>query len=417
MAQDELLKVKRRVELLQLKQKVDQWHGETELQFLCRLFDWYEEGFFQDLEEDDASTAAAESSTREKDSDITDPPILCNSSEDGSVCDPDKSEADHLNEACRRALTKKDQIADLLNKRTNAMNVANENFDVAWQRGLHSFKGHPEQDAMREVFDNEDRLQVNPRDGKVSMKCYYMHPGRKNKGVVRKYCGCYFSGGLWQEGTIAKKTHWYCKLDWARVQMAFPHEHAVALKANPDLHTADTGCCGLKYYPWKDGAACLIELQVDDDTWIPLVSELIPEHIMDRFKEAQAEWYGVLQTDKAADIKIRIVQHSTKPSVTALVPHDTPLGIVGKYPLETFYDEGQKPITAVEWVSYFMQVSDQGDHKNEPALKLLSKACRKFLNRHNMEVKNKNPELLPSDLARGSLHAVTGEPTEEKVQD
>ena len=63
---------------------------------------------------------------------------------------------------------------------------------------------------------------------------------------------------------------------------------------------------------------------------------------MDKFKEAQAEWYGVLQTDKAADLKVKILQHATKPSVTSLVDNDAALQCVGKYPLEDFYAQGHK---------------------------------------------------------------------------
>ena len=41
--------------------------------------------------------------------------------------------------------------------------------------------------------------------------------------------------------------------------------------------------------PWADGAAAIIEVLTEDEhgaeVWVPIVSELIPEHIADKFKQ------------------------------------------------------------------------------------------------------------------------------------
>ena len=124
-------------------------------------------------------------------------------------------------------------------------------------------------------------------------------------------------------------------LDYDRLQLAFPEEYEAALSAHPDLRTKNPGTCGLKYRPFKDGAAMLMELKVDDE-WIPVVSELLPEHVADRFKQAQAKWYQVLKTDAAWSVKMRLLENATNPSVSALVSDFCGLKVVGKFPLKEF---------------------------------------------------------------------------------
>ena len=65
------------------------------------------------------------------------------------------------------------------------------------------------------------------------------------------------------------------------------------------------------------------------------MSELSPEHILDRFKQAQAEWYEVLHSDSAEDVKMRILQNATKPSIQGMIT-DYDLKVVGKFPLREF---------------------------------------------------------------------------------
>ena len=96
--------------------------------------------------------------------------------------------------------------------------------------------------------------------------------------------------------------------------MPFPDEYDAALSQNPGLRNEKMGTCGLKYFPFRDGPAMLMELKIDGE-WIPVVSELLPEHIADRFKQAQAEWYQVLRTDSAQSVKMRILHNATNPSV------------------------------------------------------------------------------------------------------
>ena len=231
------------------------------------------------------------------------------------------------------------------------------------------------------------------------MKLYYMHPGRKDNGVM-KYCGCYFSATLWQENrTIGGKTRWQCMLCWDNVKDAFPEEYAEAKALNPDLELSKSGTCGLRYYPYKDGPATLMEMLVDDE-WFPMVSELLPEHILDRFKQAQSEWYEVLHSDSAADIKMRILKHATKPSIQNLVKN-CPLKCVGKFPLKEFYEEGNKALTGLDWVKFFIEVADKRTDYM-PGLDLLSKVCHKFLRKHSAIQEKTRIETLPTSLSTGS---------------
>ena len=63
-------------------------------------------------------------------------------------------------------------------------------------------QGHPEKFDMRKAFDYEDRMMFDTNSGEVTMKLFYMHPGREVKvmddagnviGKKMHYCGCYFS--------------------------------------------------------------------------------------------------------------------------------------------------------------------------------------------------------------------------------
>ena len=157
------------------------------------------------------------------------------------------------------------------------------------------------------------------------------------------------------------------------------------------------GTRGLKYRPFRDGAAMLMELLVDKE-WIPIVSEHLPEHILDRFKQAQSEWYEVLHSDSAQSTKLRILQNATNPSIASLV-QDYGLKCVGKFPLKEFYQEGHTAVVAVDWVKYFIEVAEMVDM---PGLNMLAKVCLKYLGKHDMIQPAVEPELLPSSLSRGS---------------
>ena len=66
-------------------------------------------------------------------------------------------------------------------KKTDELNKADDNLQAVLNDELRSFKDHPEKRAMRKAFDYEDRLLVNTETGEVTMKYYYMHPGREQK--------------------------------------------------------------------------------------------------------------------------------------------------------------------------------------------------------------------------------------------
>ena len=221
----------------------------------------------------------------------------------------------------------------------------------------------------------EDVLMVHPQTGEVTMKMYYMHPGRVENGKMH-FCGCYFSAALWEEYITRGKTRWKCMLCWDKVKDAFPEEYAEAKSLNPDLELSKSGTCGLTYRPYKDGPTLLLELLVDDE-WIAIVSERLPQQILDLFQQAQGEWYRVLHSDSAKDIKMKILKHATRPSIQNLV-QNCPLKCVGKFPLKEFYEEGNKPLTGVDWVKFFIEVSEKRTD-DMPGLHKLSKVCHKFL--------------------------------------
>ena len=57
--------------------------------------------------------------------------------------------------------------------------------------------------------------------------------------------------------------------------------------------------------------------------------ELIPEHIADKFKQLQAEWYKVTNSTSAAEFKARVLKNATHPK-TLLVDHCPGFNCVAK---------------------------------------------------------------------------------------
>ena len=186
------------------------------------------------------------------------------------------------------------------------------------------------------------------------------------------------------------------------MEAAFPKEYARALEKHPNLRDCRMGTCGVKYRPFKDGPAAVLEILVDNK-WVALVSELLPEHIIDRFQMAQSEWYQVCQQTSAQEVKLRIMQNATNPST--FLCKDVPLACVGKFPLKEFYEQGHEAITQVEWVKYFMEVAEMADKKEAPGLAMLSKSCENFLKKHE-QLKPARKEYLPADLSTGSASSV-----------
>jgi hypothetical protein len=271
-----------------------------------------------------------------------------------------------------------------------------------------AFLGRKEQHNMEKVFDYEDRMLVDVETGEVTMKWYYMHPGRykkvwdeKEKEYVLKfvYCGCYFASALWDEYQNAKgQSKWKCEVDWERVQQCFPKDYEMVNKQYGKLLSSEKmGTCGQLYRPFKDGASNVVEIKVDDD-WYPFVTEMLPEVIVNRFKKAQAEWYRVSATSQAEEVRISIFENQTHPRTNVL--SDVPLNCMAKFPLKEYYEAGGKPITAVQWVKYFYQVAQLGT-ENDVALFQLSKACDQFLKK-NPEMLGSGSEYLPDSLSRGT---------------
>ena len=67
--------------------------------------------------------------------------------------------------------------------------------------------------------------------------------------------------------------------------------------------------------------------------------------------------------------------------------------------MKQFYEEGQEAVTAEQWIRYFKDVAEKG---SSAGLMLLSKVCEKWLRKHAIPTKKREPEYLPEDLNRGS---------------
>ena len=146
------------------------------------------------------------------------------------------------------------------------------------------------------------------------MMMFFLQPGRADCEGQSTCVVVLFSSLLWKEyATIASKRRWLCDVDLEMVKVCFPSEYDAAVAKFPNLRQMRFGCCGFQYRPWKDGAAMLLELKVDD-VWVPILSELLPEHIVDRLMLAQAEWYKVTQMLEAKATQLEIAKHATHPS-------------------------------------------------------------------------------------------------------
>ena len=115
---------------------------------------------------------------------------------------------------------------------------------------------------------------------------------------------------------------------------------------------------------------------------VPLLSELLPEHIMDRFKLVQSEWAKLTDTDTARAVKLKICQEKMLTHPVTCLDEACPTGIMGKFPLAEFYDEGNKALTQLDWVRYFHDVSKGTKH---PEMQGLHRVTEKFLQKHAVD--------------------------------
>ena len=166
-------------------------------------------------------------------------------------------------------------------------------------------------------------------------------------------------------------------------QSLFPRQYAAAKKTHPEIDQKALGGCGGRYVPFAHGAASIIEMEVGGKT-VPLLSELMPEHIMGRFKMVQSEWHNLTDTDTAKAVEIKICQEGMLRHPVTCLDQCCPTGIMGKFPLEKFYAEGNEALTQLDWVRYFHDMSKGSDN---PEMQGLFKVSEKFLQKHAVDNK------------------------------
>ena len=128
-----------------------------------------------------------------------------------------------------------------------ALDAATEALVRGLEEEKRAFVDHPDTHGMRQAFEYEDRALVDAKTGEVTMKMFFLHPGRvEEKGGKFKYCGVFFASTLWKEyTTIASKRRWLCEVDFEMVKLCFPGEFDAALAKFPALHAMAFPCCGL----------------------------------------------------------------------------------------------------------------------------------------------------------------------------
>lgn len=104
-----------------------------------------------------------------------------------------------------------------------------------------------------------DNMITRRSDGKVCWRMYWMHGCRfhdatKETGAWIEYCGATFSAAIWEERTTnAGRAVWYCKPCESKVKECFPEDYARYRNKHPvGWHAPDFGCCGMKWFPWRD---------------------------------------------------------------------------------------------------------------------------------------------------------------------
>ena len=112
---------------------------------------------------------------------------------------------------------------------------------------------------------------------------------------------------------------------------------------------------------------------------MPLLSELLPEHIFDRFKIVQSKWAALTDTDTARTAKMKICQEKMLEHPVTCIDPACPTVIMCKFPLQQFYDDGNEAITQLDWVRYFSELSKGSPH---PEMQRLHKVSEKFLLKH-----------------------------------
>jgi hypothetical protein len=177
------------------------------------------------------------------------------------------------------------------------------------------------------------------------------------------------------------------------MKVMFPDDYKKALDLHKNDHAikvAATTLCGQNYSPYKDGPGMMVELLMskegEPEEWASIVSEVIPQEVMDRLAQAKAEWHKVSVLSDS-ELWTKILKEAVQPKLhlKELIP-GLGLSCVGVYPLDEFLDAGNLPVQAKSWVRWFMDVSNWANNSFSshafPELEGLAKICEKLLKSH-----------------------------------
>ena len=120
-----------------------------------------------------------------------------------------------------------------------------------------------------------------------------------------------------------------------------------------------------------------------------MVSEL-PPVVCSRVRAALFQWRGVDKNTKVGALKKSIMAPASPVgSCSFSIETSDGQGIVGKFPLEEFDNEGFKALMQHDWVTYFLRVSKGHDN---PTLVSLAHICVKWLKKNAPVVDNPKPD-------------------------
>ena len=86
---------------------------------------------------------------------------------------------------------------------------------------------------------------------------------------------------------------------------------------------------------------------------VPILSELLPERIVDRLAMAQAEWYRVAQMSEAKSTQLEC---GTCITPEHLINRWLPLKCSGRCQLLRLYETGHKAVAQVQWVKHVCEM-------------------------------------------------------------
>ena len=153
-------------------------------------------------------------------------------------------------------------------------------------------------------------------------------------------------------------TSWkfWCQIDWEHVKEVNP----MGFKKLVDKYQTDDWTrfpqkhitCGAKFFPWKNGASKVIEIETDQG-WIAFVAERLPEALDDEIKGKLYEWHQACKCLTAEDIRAAIPEVWPRCHLVPEVPG------IGRFPIAKWIQMGSPTLGYAGWIALCQKIASK----------------------------------------------------------